>query len=67
MKWIEIQHIASTDISIPVSSPALVSGNHPFFLVFHLDKKNEKGASQCNPDGEYFTEAVSLMKFKICI
>jgi hypothetical protein len=34
-----MQHIASTDISIPGSTPALVDGNHLFLLVFDLNRK----------------------------
>ena len=67
MKQIEMQHIASTEILIPVSTPAMVDRIHRFSLVYHLDKKNESGATQRIPDGQYFTEAVSFLKCKICI
>ena len=39
MKQIEMQHIASTEIPIPGSTPALVDGNHLFSLVFDLNSK----------------------------
>ena len=59
MKQIEMQHIASPEISIPGSTPALVDGNHLFSLVFDLNRKNESGATQCNRYGQFFTEAES--------
>ncbi len=59
MKQIEMQHIASTEIPIPGSTPALVDGNHLFSLVFDLNRKNEDEATQSNRYGQIFTEAES--------
>jgi hypothetical protein len=56
MKQIEMQHIASTEIPIPGSTPALVDGNHLFSLVFDLNRKNEDEATQCYHDRQCFTE-----------
>ena len=60
-------NIASTEISIPVSTQTLVDRNHPISLVFHMNKKNESVATQCNPDEQYFTAEESPMMCKICI
>ena len=67
MKQIEMQHFASTELSIPGSTPALVDGNPLFSMVFDLNSKNESGATQCNHDGQCFTEAESSVKCWICI
>jgi hypothetical protein len=66
MEQIEMQHMVSTEIPIPGSTPAVVDRNHLFSLVFDLKRKNESGM-QCNPDGQYFTELVSLMNCQIFI
>ena len=59
MEQIEMQHMVSTEIPIPGSTPAVVDGNHLFSLVFDLNRKNESGATQCNPYGQLFTEVES--------
>jgi hypothetical protein len=59
MEQIEMQHMASTEIPIPGSTPAVVDGNHLFSLVFDLNRKNESGATQCNRYGHFFTKAES--------
>jgi hypothetical protein len=67
MKQMEMQHIASTKLSIPGSTPAVVDGNHLFSLDFDLNRKNESETTQCYTDRQYFTEAESSVKCKICI
>ena len=62
-----MQNITSTEIPIPGSTPALLDGNHPFSLVYHLDKKNESGATQGNHGRQYFTGAESSLMCRICI
>ena len=48
MDRIGIHHIASTEIAVPVSTQTFVDHNHPFSLVFQLNKQNESRATQCN-------------------